>query len=191
MSRKRLVSVNQALTRAIQQFQRYGYHASSIQNLEDCTGLARGSLYNTFDSKRGLFITALRYYATSHQQRLNSLLNQLSPRAAILRLFENTIYGPRDGCFLVNTSVELAPHDQEVAQIVAESFHEIEQSFFRLIDHGQAGSKILHSDPALAARGLLGLYIALCVLVRSGSDQATLRDITRLATALLTDLNPT
>ena len=188
MPRKRLISVDQALTRAIQQFQRHGYHASSIQNLEDCTGLGRGSLYNMFDSKRDLFITALRCYATSHQQRLDALLNQLSPRAAILRLFENTIDGPRDGCFLVNTSVELAPHDQEVAQIVAASFHEIEQSFFRLINHGLISHP---ADPALAARGLLGLYIALCVLVRVGSDQSALRDVGRLAVALLSDPNPT
>jgi TetR/AcrR family transcriptional repressor of nem operon len=188
MSRKRLFSVDQALTKAIQQFQRHGYYASSIQDLLDCIGVGRGSLYNTFVSKRDLFITALRYYATSQQQRLNALLNRLSPRAAILCVFA----GPHDGCLLVNASVELAPHDQEVAQIVAESFHEIEQLFLRLIEHGQPSGEIpLPADPALAARGLLDLYIALCVLVRSGSGQAALRDVTRLASALLTDRSST
>ena len=192
MSRSRRVSVDMVLARAMQQFQRHGYYATSIQELVDCTGVGRGSLYNTFDSKRGLFITALRHYIKIHQQRLNALLDQPSPRAATLSVFENLIEGPRDGCFLVNTSVELSPHDREIAQIVSETFHEIEQFFLRSIGQGQAAGEILHAgDSALTAQGLIDLYIALCVLVRSGSDQSSQRDVVRLAAGLLTDPNPT
>ena len=192
MPRKITVSTDQVLARAVQQFQRHGYYASSIQVLVDCTGVGRGSLYDTFGSKRGLFITALRHYITIHQQRLTTMLYGPSPRATIQRVFESLIDAPRDGCFLVNASVELAPHDQDVAQIVSESFHQIERLFLRLIHRGQTAGELPHDvDTGLTAWGLLDLYIALCVLARAGSDQSALRDVGRLAAALLTASNPT
>ncbi|MDE2901470.1 MAG: TetR/AcrR family transcriptional regulator [Chloroflexota bacterium] len=138
MSRKRTVSVDVVLSRSMRQFHRHGYHATSVQTLVDCTGIGRGSLYNSFHSKRRLFICALRRYISTRQQLLDAALDQPSARGAILGVFERLIEQSRDGCFVVNTSVELAPHDREIAQVVAEAFHETEQLFLRLIDQGQA-----------------------------------------------------
>ncbi|MCY4482169.1 MAG: TetR/AcrR family transcriptional regulator [Spirochaetaceae bacterium] len=190
MSRHRIVSVDEVRTRAEQQFQRYGYHATSIQTLVDCIGVGRGSIYDTFDSKRGLYVSALRRYVRSLEQRFRALHDQPSPRAAILSVFESWMKESRDGCFLVNTSVELAPHDGEIAQIVANSLQEIENVFVRLIGQGQASGEILPAvDPVLTARGLLALYITLCVLTRSGSDESSRRDFAGMAGAMLTDHN--
>ncbi len=190
MSRHRIVSVDEVRTRAEQQFQRDGYHATSIQTLVDCIGVGRGSIYDTFDSKRGLYVSALRRYVRSLEGRFRALHDQPSPRAAILSVFESWMKESRDGCFLVNTSVELAPHDGEIAQIVANSLQEIENVFVRLIGQGQASGEILPAvDPVLTARGLLALYITLCVLTRSGSDESSRRDFAGMAGAMLTDHN--
>ena len=139
----------------MRQFHRHGFHATSVQNLVDCTGgIGRGSLYDTFHSKRGLFICALRRYISTCQQLLAAAFDQPSARGAILGVFETLIEQARDGCFIVNTSVELAPHDQEIAQAVAETFHETEQLFLRLIGQAQATGEIPATiDPGLAARG--------------------------------------
>lgn len=137
MARPRRISTEEILTSAMTRLRRYGYHASSVQDLVDCTGAGRGSLYQTFGSKRGLFIAALRHYITIHQQRLNALLDLPSPSTEILSVFESLIEGSRDGCFLVNTSVELSPHAQEIAQTVSESFTKSRSSFFRLISQGR------------------------------------------------------
>ena len=186
MPRPRLVSVDTTLARAQQLFLRHGYHAPSIQALVDCTGSGRGSIYDTFDSKRGLFIRALRHYITIHQQRLQALLDQPSPRAAILSVFERTIEESPDGCFIVNTSVELSAHDPEIAHIVSAALHETQQLFLRLIDRGRAAGEIPFSvDPPLTAHGLLGLYLGLCVLIRSGAATPALLDPVRQAAALL------
>lgn len=45
---------------AMQVFWRRGYAATSVQDLVDGTGLGRGSLYNAFGSKQGLYEAALR-----------------------------------------------------------------------------------------------------------------------------------
>ena len=176
----------------MRQFHRHGFHATSVQTLVDCTGIGRGSLYDTFHSKRGLFVCALRRYISTRQQLLGAALDQPSARRAILGVFETLIEQKRDGCFIVNTSIELAPHDQEIAQVVAEAFHETEQLFLRLIGQAQATGEIPASiDPGLAAKGLLGLYLSLGVLLRAGSGKSALREVERLAVALLTDRNPT
>ena len=47
---------------AMQVFWRRGYAATSVQDLVDGTGLGRGSLYNAFGSKQGLYEAALRRY---------------------------------------------------------------------------------------------------------------------------------
>lgn len=178
------------LFRAMRQFHRHGFHATSVQTLVEGTGIGRGSLYDTFHSKRGLFICALRRYISTRLFR--AALDQPSARGAILGVFESLIEQSRDGCFVVNTSIELAPHDQEIDQVVAEAVHETEQLFLRLIDQAQATGEIPASvDPALAARGLLGLYLSLGVLLRAGSVKFGLREVERLAAALLTDRNPT
>ena len=191
MSRQRAVSVDEVLTRAEQQFQRHGYHATSIQALVDCTGVGRGSIYQTFASKRGLYVNSLRRYIGSLEQRFRALHDQPSSRSAILSVF-GSLNETRDGCFLVNASVELAPHDREIAQIVAEPLQEIEKVFVGLIEQGQATGELPPGvDPGLTAQGLLALYVAWCVLNRCGAAGPPRRDFARLAGALLTDSNPT
>jgi TetR/AcrR family transcriptional repressor of nem operon len=187
MPRPRLFSIDEILARAQLQFQRDGYHATSTQVIVDCTGAGRGSIYNTFDSKRDLYIRALRRYIETRHQRLQARANDLSSsRAAILSVFECTIEECPDGCFIVNTSVELSSHDSEIAQLVSAALYETEQLFRRLVDRGQATGEIAATvDPALTAGGLLGLYLGLCVLIRSGSGAAALRDLLRQAATLL------
>ena len=77
---KRTVSVDAVLSRAMRQFHRHGFHATSVQNLVDCTGIGRGSLYGSFHSKRGLFICALRRYIKNRHQHLTAALDQPSCR---------------------------------------------------------------------------------------------------------------
>jgi TetR/AcrR family transcriptional repressor of nem operon len=153
---------------------RHGYYASSIQDLVDCTGLGRGSIYHTFDSKRDLFIRALlRYIEARHQRLLARADDQPSFCAAILSVFECTIEECPDGCFIVNSSVELSPHDPEIAQFVSAALHDTEQFFRRLVDQGQtAGEFAATVDPALTAGRLLGMYLGLCVLIRACSGEA-------------------
>lgn len=44
-------------------FGHYGYEGTSLQNLLDDLGIARQSLYDTYGTKRDLFISAVKQYA--------------------------------------------------------------------------------------------------------------------------------
>lgn len=59
MARPREFDETLAIDAAAAVFRRHGYDATSIEQLVEATGVHRGSLYATFDSKRGLFLRVL------------------------------------------------------------------------------------------------------------------------------------
>ncbi|MDF7663492.1 helix-turn-helix domain containing protein [Bifidobacterium sp. ESL0763] len=60
MARPRSFDEHQVLARCGEMFHRQGYDATSVDDLVAATGLKRGSLYQAFGSKRGVFLAVLR-----------------------------------------------------------------------------------------------------------------------------------
>ena len=191
MPRKKEFDVDTVLNKAMAAFWTRGYKATSLNDLLDCMQIQRASLYNTFDDKRTLFLNALRRYDIMRQTEIAALAKAYSPRQAILSVFRNTITavvekGARDGCFLVNTALELSPHDQEVAQVVGRAFIKRERFFRKMIEKGRANGEIAKSVvPLQTARALLSLFIGLRVLSRSRPGKLLLQSIAQQAETLL------
>ena len=187
--------VDQALAKAMQAFWARGYEATSMRDLVTCMGLNRGSLYATFGDKRSLFVQALKRYDETHREAWLAAVRQANgPKDAVLAAFEAAIKaaldqkagGASDGCFLVNTALELSAHDAEIGAIVARGFAATEDFFHAMIAEGRAAGEIPAGlDPREAARSLLGLFIGLRVLARSRPEPALLRAIAKQAEALL------
>ena len=182
----------EALDKAMQAFWARGFEATSVQDLVDCMGLNRGSIYAAFGGKRQLFIRALEHYETHHRRAwLTMLRERHSPRAAILALFEGAIGAAlsdhgRSGCFLINTAIELSPHDDEIARAVAAGLAETEAFFRDLVLEGQRAGEIPPNvDPVQTARTLLGLLAGLRVLARSRPERPLLETLADQAAALL------
>ena len=193
MPRKKQFVVDEALSRAMREFWGHGYHRTSMQDLVDCMGIGRGSIYDTFGSKHGLFMRALDHYIKIHTATLQEIVAQSSsPSEVIMNVFEAAIAalvveGSRDGCFIINTAVELAAHDDEVAEVIATIARQTEQAFRALIEQGQETGGIPDTvDPVLTARSLLSLFIGLRILTRSRPDMALLQAIKNQARALIT-----
>ena len=192
MPRHKEFDVNAVLDKAMKAFSSRGYTATSLHDLLACMQIQRASLYNAFGDKHTLFLTVLRRYAVMREATAATLATTFPPRQAILRLFQQTATmarddRPRDGCFLINTALEVAPHDDEVAVIVREAFAHLEHAFFcTLIEQGRASGKIARSvKPVSTARALLSLFIGLEVLARSRPEKLLLQSIVRQAEALL------
>ena len=60
MGRNRSFDEADVVRRAAACFLRSGYEGTSVEELTSATGLHRGSLYQAFGSKRGLFLAGLR-----------------------------------------------------------------------------------------------------------------------------------
>ena len=181
-----------ALTKAMQAFWSRGYEATSISDLVESMGINRGSLYATFGDKRSLFMRALREYRAVHlHDWVAALARAHGPRAAIIAAFDRAVAaalgdGARDGCFLINTALELSPHDQEVAEFVGACLVEMETFFREMIEQAQAAGEIPdHVAPVETAGSLLGLFVAVRVFSRSRPEEPLLRSITRQAEQLL------
>lgn len=177
-------NVEEILDKAMHAFWTRGYEATSMQDLVDCTGVNRASLYATYGDKHELFLAALlRYEEKMCKALLAELENKFEPRKAMRHLF-NTFVEPainkkdRRGCFLTNTALELASHDADIGRIVAGSQSAIEAFFVRMITKAKKLREIPPSvEPVPAARGLLAALLGLVVLSRSRPEPALLRTI--------------
>ena len=175
---------DEVLDKAMQSFWTRGYEATSMQDLVDCTGVNRASLYATFGDKHALFVAALRMY---DERMCGKLLTDIEaryePRDAIRQLFlafvENVSEsGSNRGCFVTNSALELADHDRQVGEIVANAQGQIEDFFARMIKLGKDRHVIPgHVKATDVARGLLASLIGLVVLSRSRPDKALLQTV--------------
>jgi TetR/AcrR family transcriptional repressor of nem operon len=172
-----------ALDKALQTFWERGYEATSMQKLVDCTGVNRGSLYATYGDKRALFLSALDMYDEARRRMLTEFETRYSPREAIRQVFQTFMAdlaeeGGNRGCFLTNTALELAAHDEEIRKIVATAQQDVEEFFKRLIRNGKAAGDFSdHVIPGDAARGLLASLLGFVVLVRSRPEPALLQSV--------------
>ena len=195
MGRPKEFDEHEALLKAMHLFWVHGYKATSIQDLVDGMGIGRGSLYGTFGGKRALFMRALRHYDREREEHMAQLAAEMEPGEAVLATFEGVVDsvlsdGARDGCFLVNTALELSAHDAEIAAVVATGFAESESFFRMMIERGQASSAIPnHVNAVAAARALLTLRLGLFVLSRSRPETALLRSVVQQASALIHGAN--
>ena len=84
---------NKVLTNAMEQFWREGYEASSVQKLLDCTGINRGTLYNSFGDKDTFFKSCIDQYNTVVDKQITASLKNLKLGSwdAIEAYFEETV----------------------------------------------------------------------------------------------------
>jgi TetR/AcrR family transcriptional repressor of nem operon len=190
MARPRSFDEDAALDAATGLFWRNGFAATSVRELGAAMGLGLPSLYNAFGDKHALFTRCLdRYLDGSMRARISRLEGSPSPRDAIAAFLEEivarSLADPR-GCFLVNSALEVAPHDAEVRATIATRLGELEAFFLRTIRAGQADGSIAHGRPAEdLARLLVTTVMGLRVLARLRPEAEVLRGATRQVLALL------
>jgi len=192
MARPREFDEATALEAAIECFWHRGYEATSVRDLADKMGISAPSLYNAYGDKHALFVQALEHYL-DHSARalIKRLESSLPPKQAIRRFIEEIIERSvndreRRGCFLINSALEVAPHDRELGAFIADRLTEIEAFFYRSIKRAQAEGTVPRNIAAKdVARLLLGVLLGIRVLARSKPERSLLEGVARPALALL------
>jgi TetR/AcrR family transcriptional repressor of nem operon len=178
------------LDAATKLFWSHGFAATSVRDLGDAMGLGAASFYNAFGGKRALFARCLDHYLNANMRaRIARFEATLPPRQAIeaflSEIVERSLHD-RLGCMLVNAALELAPHDPEMAEIVAERMDELEAFFTRCVTAGQRDGTI---DPTPNAADMGRLFLTtvfgLRVLARGRPERALLQGSVRQVLALL------
>lgn len=164
----------EVLEAAMHAFWSDGYHGTSMAGLVAATGLNRGSLYAGFGNKRALFLRALRHYDETYRSGLLDQFRQDGPgKESILAVFETVARGDAQmpgGCLMVQSAMERAPHDPEIATIVESSMAEVEAFFAACLSQGDSPPP----DAGETAKVLQGLMIGILVMTRTNRDSPSI-----------------
>lgn len=134
---------DEVLERAMNQFWKTGYSATSVTDLVNATNLKPGSLYGAFNNKRDLFLSSLELYAQRSLKRISYTFEQHeSPIQGIETFFtllcldlEADEMGK--SCLLVNSLLELSNEDDEIRALASEYLDAIEKCFVNALQQAQ------------------------------------------------------
>lgn len=192
MARAKAFDEEKAIDSAVDCFWARGYNATSVRDLAEHMDIGSASLYNAYGDKRGLFTKALERYANrSMRERIARLEASHCPKRAIWAFFaeiiERSVKDPdRKGCLLVNSALDVAPHDAAIAKLVAAYLDEIRAFFRRNAEAARgAGNAPRSIDPEAVADHLLGVVLGIRVLARTGAKRGLLEGVARPALELL------
>ncbi len=174
MARTREFDEEKVLEAAMQLFWEKGYEATSLSDLTSRMGIQRPSIYSTFGDKKELFEAALRRYTTSRAADIRARLqSHVSVKQAFATFFEEVIQAEytkdlSNGCFCINTMVELAPHDERFEVLTREHQLYLAVIFQETIERGvQAGELEAGTDAKSLAQALIVSLIGLTVMMKS------------------------
>ncbi len=196
MARTKEFDPQVALGAALELFWDKGYEATSMADLVEHLGLGRASIYATFGAKHELYLKALDRYGELMHPTLADELSQPGPALPLVRAlverFAREAAGDkgRRGCFVVNTAVELAPHDHTAARRVQLSWDYLETALTRALTRAQKQNELAADrDPRALASCLLVLMQGLRVVGKADTGPRRLRAATAQILTLL-DLTP-
>jgi TetR/AcrR family transcriptional regulator, transcriptional repressor for nem operon len=185
MPRPREFQPDQVLETAMQEFWERGYRATSVDDLVKATGVRPGSLYGAFrGGKRALFMGSLaRYSKLVVPQKLGDLDRPDASIAEVRAYFDGLVQDllspeGRQGCLLVNSAIELAAKDAEVAAVVRGHHARLERCFMAALRTARRRKEVPASvDPVGTARLLVAASQGLMVVGKANPDEEVLRAI--------------
>jgi TetR/AcrR family transcriptional repressor of nem operon len=181
MARPKTFDEDTALDAAAQLFWGQGYDATSICDLEAAMGIGRQSIYNAFGDKREIFLKALDHYVAANKDRVTNGL--LAPGAGLeairVHLREMVDFlagpGPRRGCLVANSILELGTGDQAIARRCKASQGSVLSGFEHALSNAVAAGDLPPDlDVSATARMLMAQTYGMAVLSKSGTSRAAL-----------------
>ena len=145
VGRPREFDEEQVLTAAMEAFWRKGYEATSLADLTACTRLNKASLYRVFGDKHELFKATLKNYADMEFRKVMAVAFDSESPLENIRAVVRKICDDADsdkGCLMINSLVELAPHDPEVKQMLQGFAEQRIGAMTDMIDKAQQADEI-------------------------------------------------
>ena len=151
VGRPREFDEQRVLDSAMEAFWRKGYEATSLADLCACTGLNKGSLYQSFGDKHSRFMKSLEHYAdTEFKQVAAVAFEHDSPIDSIRAVMHKVVDHTKGncGCLMINSLVELAPHDPEVLAFIQQLGEQRVRMMTDLVEKAQRAGEIPANEQA-------------------------------------------
>jgi TetR/AcrR family transcriptional repressor of nem operon len=159
VGRPREFNEERALEAAMDIFWQKGFEATSMTDLCSCTGLHKGSLYQAFGDKHQLFLRALKHYADLEFKEIAAVAYQFDSPLESIRAIVREVCNQAEegrGCLIINSLVELAPHDPEVKNMILDEGKRRVRVMGELLAKAQERGEIRAAlDPSILARQLM------------------------------------
>jgi AcrR family transcriptional regulator len=128
------ITKEEILLKSLDVIRRQGYYNTSMENLAEACGLKKGSFYHHFDSKEALMKAILEGVRVHLNTRVFSIAydENLSEQERLTKLLfslKKSLLSREGGCFLGNTTLEVAPHVPEFAEILRGIFSDWTAAF--------------------------------------------------------------
>lgn len=192
MSRPKTFNPDNALEKAMQVFWHKGYEAASMEDLLEAMDINRGSLYDTFGDKRQLFLKSLDHYCRHVAGQKFLLLTQPGPALPCVRRFiremiDGAVADPqRRGCLLINTIMELAPHERDIASTTHRVLQMGQDAIFATLARAQQQGELpSEKDPRVLACFLSTMMQGTIVMIKSGASAEAVTESIETALAVL------
>ncbi len=181
VGRPREFEEDRVLEAVMNTFWRKGYEGTSLKDLCSATGLHKGSLYQAFGDKHQLFLRSLKYYMEQSFKEVAASAYLHDSPIANLRSLLNEITAKcieGEGCMILNSMVEMAPHDQEVKQMIDQSYVMQQRFLTDLIDRAQrVGEITIKKEPDRLAAVLMVTLAGLAATVKGFSNTDHVRHV--------------
>ncbi len=193
--RGRPSTINEAdvVDRALSTFWRFGFHATSMNELAREVGVSKPSLYATFGDKSALLRRALDVYSQKNSEQVEAISSIEAPAAffrAYWQIFIEDLCDERlpAGCFLIQSTVECSGPNELCTFI--EGLHTDSRAMIeaRLRDDRANGRIGSHVDIPAMADFIGGQAFALGVMSSAGADRSRLEGFADQAAAALARL---
>ncbi len=164
MGRPREFDEKEVLSEAMRVFWLKGYEATSMTDLMEAMQLHKGSIYKAFGDKHNLFYLALKSYMDQGRAvAMQMMTGASSPRDAIAMFMNMSLRqcacGDQvKGCFMINSVVELGPHDEQIRELIARFMESMRDKLTETI---QAGQDVGEFRTDTAARDLANYLISM------------------------------
>jgi TetR/AcrR family transcriptional repressor of nem operon len=124
-------------------FNRKGFSGTSMRDIQDATGLAKGGLYGNFESKEEVAREVFRYaFEKSYASVVNAVVTKKSPMERLLAICEYykdyTRHSPIEGgCPILNFSIEVDDTMPRLKREVKSAVERMLDDLVRVIEKGK------------------------------------------------------
>ncbi len=186
MARPREFDEENALDRAMRVFWTQGYEGTSLHDLLEAMGLSKSSFYETFGSKRALFLRSLEHFDETQSLHAVAKLDADVPvKTIIAEMFAVIIdraVNQKHGCMFGRSAVELSNRDPVVRKRAAAGIRSVEDTFHKAVVRGKkSGELSKHCEARLLARSLTATFYGLQVMGNANVPQKVLKDVVSAA----------
>ncbi len=190
MARTKAFNQTEVLQKIQELFLHKGFNGTSVDDLVNASGLSRSSLYDTFGDKEHLFAeTLLMYRKGNTQTMIEEIQNSSDIKKTVADILDFILQDSHTkkklGCMMVNTAIELAPHQKKISKLIDEEMKLLQKTLATVIRKEQSQNKVSKKQSADALAALVITCInGLRVAEKWGAEDKMFKEVKDIALSL-------